>query len=218
MKITKKSLDIVRDISNKMEGNTFHHHYHILYDIGEEFNTQLVNYVEIGCYAGGSACLMIQRPNTNVVSIDLGSPISPNIVKRNVDKFNKLNNSYTYLQGNSQTSEMVNRLTNLIDSIDILFIDGDHSYQGVLNDFSLYYNLVRQGGYIIFDDYADFKYSPQVKIAVDYILENFNGFEIIGVFGNEFGARGECPSISTELYNRGPNEFVIKKNKLKKCF
>lgn len=30
MKITKKSLDIVRDISNRMDEDTFHHHYHIL--------------------------------------------------------------------------------------------------------------------------------------------------------------------------------------------
>lgn len=211
MKITKKSLDIVRDISNRMYEDTFHHHYHILYDIAEEFDTQPVNYVEIGCYAGASACLMLQRPNTNVVSIDLGSPISPEVVRKNVDKFNKLKNSYIYLQGNSQTPEMVNRLISVVDSIDILFIDGDHSYKGVINDFSLYYNLVKQGGYIVFDDYADFKYSPQVKIAVDYILQNFKGFEIIGAFGSEFGARGECPSISTETYDRDSNEFVIKK-------
>jgi hypothetical protein len=125
MNFTKESLDIVEKISNEMEGNTFHHHYHILYDLGREFNSQPINYVEIGCYAGGSACLMLQRPNTNVVSIDLGSPISPDIVKRNVHKFNKLNNSYIYLQGNSQTLEMVNRLTNVVDSIDILFIDAE---------------------------------------------------------------------------------------------
>jgi predicted O-methyltransferase YrrM len=104
MSFTKESLDIVEKISNEMEENTFHHHYHILYDLSKEFNIQSINYVEIGCYAGGSSCLMIQKPNTNVISIDLDQPTSSDIVKRNVDKFNKLSNPYTYLQGNSQTN------------------------------------------------------------------------------------------------------------------
>ena len=204
MNFTKESLDIVEKISNEMEGNTFHHHYHILYDLSKEFNPQPINYVEIGCYAGGSACLMLQRPNTNVISIDLGHPISPDIVKRNVSKFNKLGNSYTYLQGNSQTTEMVNRLTDVVDNIDILFIDGDHSYQGVMNDFSLYHNLVKPGGYVIFDDYNDYEHSPEVKPAVNDLVNQISiQYEIIGVIPNLYNA---YPSELKE-----GNEFVIKK-------
>jgi predicted O-methyltransferase YrrM len=204
MNFTKESLDIVEMVSNEMEGNTFHHHYHILYDLGREFNSQSINYVEIGCYSGGSACLMLQRPNTSVVSIDLGHPISPDIVKRNVSKFNKLSNPYTYLQGNSQTTEMVTRLTDIIDSIDILFIDGDHSYQGVINDFSLYHNLVKSGGYIVFDDYNDYKHSPEVKPAVNDLVNQISiQYEIIGVISNLYNAH---PSELKE-----GNEFVIKK-------
>jgi predicted O-methyltransferase YrrM len=204
MNFTKESLDIVEKISNEMEGNTFHHHYHILYDLGREFNSQPINYVEIGCYAGGSACLMLQRPNTNVISIDLGHPIPPDIVKRNVYKFNKLNNPHTYLQGNSQTIEMVNQLTNIIDSIDILFIDGDHSYYGVINDFSLYHDLVKPGGYIVFDDYNDSQYSPEVNPAVNDIVKQFSTqYKIIGTIPNLYNAH---PSELKE-----GNEFVIKK-------
>jgi predicted O-methyltransferase YrrM len=204
MNFTKESLDIVEKISNEMEGNTFHHHYHILYDLGREFNSQPINYVEIGCYAGGSACLMLQRPNTNVISIDLGHPIPPDIVKRNVYKFNKLNNPHTYLQGNSQTIEMVNRLTDVVDSIDIFFIDGDHSYQGVINDFSLYHNLVKSGGYIVFDDYNDYKHSPEVKLAVNDLINKISTqYEIIGAIPNLYNAK--------PLELKEGNEFVIKK-------
>jgi predicted O-methyltransferase YrrM len=204
MNFTKESLDIVEKISNEMEGNTFHHHYHILFDLAQEFNTQHINYVEIGCYAGGSACLMLQRPSTNVISIDLGYPISPDIVQKNINKFNKLNNFYTYLQGNSQTIEMVNQLTNIIDNINILFIDGDHSYQGVINDFSLYHDLVKPGGYIVFDDYNDSQYSPEVNLAVNDIVKQFSTqYKIIGTIPNLYNAR---PSELKE-----GNEFVIKK-------
>ena len=30
--------------------------------------------------------------------------------------------------------------------LDFIFVDGDHSYEGVLNDFNLYWSLIRQGG------------------------------------------------------------------------
>ena len=36
--------------------------------------------------------------------------------------------------------------------LDVLFIDGDHSYDGVASDFAAYGPLVRQGGLIGFHD------------------------------------------------------------------
>jgi hypothetical protein len=119
IKTTQESLEIVKKISENMEGHTFHHHYHILCDIGEKYGDQNINYVEIGCFAGASACLMLQRPNTQVISIDQGHPISPDLARRNVEKFNKLGNPFVYLQGNSQTQEMVDNLMSFISHIDI---------------------------------------------------------------------------------------------------
>jgi hypothetical protein len=47
--ITKKSLDLVERISNSIQNQTFHHHYHILYDIVDTYPIDYtVNYVEIG--------------------------------------------------------------------------------------------------------------------------------------------------------------------------
>lgn len=208
--ITEKSLEITRKISIGIQDKTFHHHYHILYDIANHYPHDMeINYVEIGCYAGGSACLLLQRPLTNVYSIDLGKPIPQSVVMENVSRFNIHNNLFKYIKGNSQSPEIVSELKDNLDEIHILFIDGDHSFRGVINDFKNYYPLVNTGGYIIFDDYADYRHSPQVRKAVDYILKNYNGFEIIGAFGNEFGARGECSSKSSESYKRDSNEFVI---------
>lgn len=191
MNQTRESLRLTQLISDKINNQTFHHHYHILYDIAETF-TGKVNYVEIGCYAGGSACLMLQRPNTNVISIDLGYPISPDIVKGNVDNLNIHNNQYTYIQGNSSSTETYMKLKSCCETIDILFIDGDHSYMGVKRDFEMYSQLVNPGGYIIFDDYNDSIHSPEVKYFVDdciqspYIQQSYN---IIGNLPNIFHAR-----------------------------
>jgi predicted O-methyltransferase YrrM len=204
MEHTKKSLEITQKISDEMSGKTFHHHYHILYDIinlyPEEYN---VNYVEIGCYAGGSACLVLQRKNTNVYSIDLGHPISPDIAIKNVNNFNTTNNLYEYIKGNSQSEETLNTLKNFIDHIDVLFIDGDHTLNGVKLDFNIYSPMVKSGGYIVFDDYNDMEFSPEVKIAVDELLSNLEGYDIIGTLPNIYGAR--------PINLKDGNCFIIKK-------
>lgn len=40
------------------------------------------------------------------------------------------------------------------EKVDFLFIDGDHTYEGVKKDFDFYNSLVKKGGYIAFDDIA----------------------------------------------------------------
>ena len=205
-KVTKESLEILEKISEKINDQTFHHHYHILYDIANSYDTEYkITYLEIGCYAGGSACLMLQRPNTDVISIDLGRPIKRDVVIENTNKLNVHKNNYTYIEGDSHNPNTINDVKTLLNEtlLDILFIDGDHSFDGVISDFNIYSKLVKEGGYIVFDDYNDILHSPKVKTAVDSLpLDNY---KILGVFGSEFEARPKELNVG--------NEYVIKKNK-----
>jgi cephalosporin hydroxylase len=181
--ITKNSLSKNKEISNNMEGSTFHFHTHILYDIRTSLGEEEKTYLEIGSYAGGSQSLISSHNyKTNCYTIDLGEPISKDIVIRNVDKFKNIKNTFKYYQGNSQDINIVNQVKTDLKNVDILFIDGDHSRQGVLLDFKNYSDLVVNGGYIAFDDYLDFEHSPQVKGAVDEIVSglNLNEYKIIG--------------------------------------
>lgn len=212
LKPTQKSLDMVAQIATVLP--TFHHHYHIIYDIAETFGDKKINYVEVGAYAGGSSCLMLQRPNTTIISIDLGEPILKADVLENVIKYKNNNNYYKYIQGNSQIVETKNKVIEVLSNsralgysnkIDLLFIDGDHSYSGVTADFVMYSDLVNVGGYIVFDDYNDDVYSPEVKQAVDALLPNLADYEIISTLPNELGA---YPSELKE-----GNCFIIKKIK-----
>jgi cephalosporin hydroxylase len=199
-----KSLQLLRELNdNVLHGQTFHHHYHILYDLGDELNRPF-NYLEIGAYAGGSACLMALHTNCkNIISIDLGQPIDPVVAIKNVRSCNT-DIQYNYLQGNSQSYEMYEQVCELITSVDILFIDGDHSFQGVINDFLLYEKLVPIGGYIVFDDYLDHIYSPDVRYAVDSIVEQYgDNFNIIGTRPNTASARPESLTLS--------NEFILQR-------
>ena len=58
------------------------------------------------------------------------------------------------LEGNSHSPDMVKSVARQLgqNRFDFLFIDGDHSYEGVLRDFITYYPLVRPGGLIAFHD------------------------------------------------------------------
>lgn len=201
---SRESVILTEYISKTVK--TFHHHFHVLYDIGKLFNGA-INYVEIGCYAGASACLMTQRPNTNVFSIDTGIPIAPGMATANVLRHNVLGNKFEYIQGSSHDNAVFNRLRIALrgNGIDILFIDGGHSFDDVIQDFNMYSGLVKAGGYIVFDDYLDHEFSPEVRPAVDRILTSLQGgYEVIGSLKNEIGA------FPAEV--RESNCFILKKN------
>ena len=90
---------------------------------------------------------------------------------------------------------------NKIIDLDLLFIDGNHSFDAVCNDFNNYKNLVRKGGFIVFDDYG---FISEVSRAVNHIDKS--DFEIIGRF----------PLVSTndfvhELDEQLNASFILKK-------
>ena len=59
-----------------------------------------------------------------------------------------------YFNGASQSPAMVARIGDALAGrkLDVLFIDGDHSYAGVRGDFLSYRKFVREGGTIVFHD------------------------------------------------------------------
>lgn len=55
--------------------------------------------------------------------------------------------------------------------IDIIHIDGSHTFEDCARDILLYWHFLRPGGWMIVDDYFDNASSPEVRPAVDYIIE-----------------------------------------------
>lgn len=71
--------------------------------------------------------------------------------RENIEKIIKLYNlNIKYINNTSWNAY------NIFDdkSIDILHIDGDHSFDGVLKDLELFYPKMKKDGYIIMDDYS----------------------------------------------------------------
>jgi cephalosporin hydroxylase len=62
-----------------------------------------------------------------------------------------------HIEGSSHDVNVLRRTAEVLDgrSLDILFIDGDHSYQGVRDDYLLYRDLVSTGGLIAFHDIVE---------------------------------------------------------------
>lgn len=110
--------------------------------------------VEIGIGQGGTLyiwCRYIQEAR-KIISIDL--PRYPTQKEKFFKSFAE--RKVHILRGDSHTDETEIALSEILDGekIDFLFIDGDHKYAGVKDDFQRYKKFVRKGGMIAFHDIA----------------------------------------------------------------
>jgi cephalosporin hydroxylase len=126
---------------------------------------------EIGMKHGGNTFLFMQRFKgaTRVIGLDL--------ILRNVGKAKFLardGQRVEVAEGSSYAPAVVEKVRRLLgpDQFDFLFIDGDHSYDGVAADFMSYYDLVRPGGLIAFHD-----------IVPDQTMETGNRSQVSGSYG-----------------------------------
>jgi cephalosporin hydroxylase len=101
--------------------------------------------VEIGVHVGGTLYAWQQIAPT-VMGVDW-APDGPHVFD--------LDGS-TVVLGNSHETKTFLAVEKCLDGrpIDCLFIDGDHSYVGVRQDYRMYSPLVRRGGVIAFHDIA----------------------------------------------------------------
>lgn len=78
------------------------------------------------------------------------------------------------------------------DTMDSVFIDGDHTYEGCLSDIKLWGPIVKNGGIIVFDDYGH--YYPGVIKAVDQFCKlNKLSLEIVNKMGNVMVVKPSYP-------------------------
>lgn len=108
---------------------------------------------EIGSYRGGTFCSFchVAPTNATLISIDINYPVERKLAHK---QFAKPDQKIKLIQGDSKSYETLERVREIINSkgIDLLFIDGDHSYEGISKDFELYYDLVSSGGIIAIHD------------------------------------------------------------------
>lgn len=108
--------------------------------------------VEIGTCRGGTFYLLCKASDSyaSILTIDIKMPWWR---KRLVRSFVRPCQTPIIVRGDSHQQSTINTVKDsLQNKIDLLFIDGDHSYNGVRKDFTDYSPLVRKGGWIAFHD------------------------------------------------------------------
>jgi predicted O-methyltransferase YrrM len=131
--------------------------------------------VEIGCYVGDSS--QIFAPKVSHMTCidpwqngyddnDASSHTHPmSIVEEQFRETMSQFDNVEILKGSSE--EAVDTFAD--GSLDFVYIDGLHTYEGVKNDIELWLPKVKKGGYIGGHDYGS-KHHPGVKPAVDEML------------------------------------------------
>lgn len=150
--------------------------------------------VEIGSFYGGTLWFWLNEQNWNlqeIMCIDLPVPANDGRyeeMKRcrslwqswidgretGISEFTEPVVKLHDIQGNSQGVGIgASRQAFPNNDVDLLYIDGDHSYSGVKADYENYQQLVRPGGVIVFHDVAGIpdvkRFWDEVKFGKQYI-------------------------------------------------
>ena len=137
--------------------------------IGDMSNFKIA---EIGCYVGDSTEIFLERvkwcfcidPWKNGYDQNDGASegIEMSIVEKQFNQLRDRFNNITKLK--CRSDEAVNIIPD--GELDMVYIDGLHTYEGVKNEIKLYLPKIKKGGWICGHDYGS-KHFPGVKKAVD---------------------------------------------------
>ncbi len=145
--------------------------------------------LEIGTARGGTLFLLslFSTTDAHIISLDLPGGIHGGGYPRSKILFYKAfvsrNQKLSLLRESSHDPSVLMKLKKLLKNqkLDLLFIDGDHTYEGVKKDFEMYGPLVKKNGIIAFHDIA--VHTPELDCQVyrfwNEIKKNYNFREIV---------------------------------------
>lgn len=155
--------------------------------------------LEIGTAKGGTLYLWCQAaaPNATLVSVDLpGGKFGGGYVEQRsglYQAFAQPDQKLHLLRANSHDMETFESVKELMggEPVDFAFIDADHTYEGVRDDFLRYGTLVRPGGVVLFHDVVLAPHDPECQVhrLWDQIKSMFESQEFIGIddLGRQLG-------------------------------
>ena len=124
--------------------------------------------VEIGTAMGRSAAFMASlNPEVHVYTIDSlsgfeisdGTEMKKEEIRNHLDRVLAPYPNLTFIEGDS-------RKVTPPGLIDLLFIDGNHTYPGVQSDYDRFSPRVKTGGVILFHDVANHRKDPGKEVEV----------------------------------------------------
>ncbi len=121
--------------------------------------------VDIGTAAGGSAFVMAMASKSSVKVITIDPVVNKDFTNNREQLF--LEDKITF---KNETSKSVFKEWNKTKKIDMVFIDGIHSYEGVLSDLKSFGSLLTKDGIIAIHDI--FLYDNTIGLLVDQLVNN----------------------------------------------
>ena len=166
------------------------------------------NIMEIGSKYGGTFHIFSKIATGKKISLDLPGgihggwalnehPYLGDVVKKRNKYFKENFDNVHIVLANSHETDTVYEIQSILDGdeLDFLLIDGDHTYEGVKEDYEMYKHLVKDGGWIGFHDVNDTEHHRKINVYVAKFWSELVGEKIefnenthwagIGIIKNE---------------------------------
>jgi autotransporter strand-loop-strand O-heptosyltransferase len=178
-KISKKNVDVI--VQESYDLGMVQNHKEI-FEAAEFFkNLKVKNFMEIGTDQGGTFAIWSKLSKDGKrISVDMphgAYGVNTYDVNERDNYLRSLGSDVTMFHGSSHEESMKDRVKENLNGIelDFLFIDGDHTYEGVKQDYEMYKEFVKPGGWIGFHDTKDTEYHRNSNCGVDKLWSELKG-------------------------------------------
>jgi predicted O-methyltransferase YrrM len=116
-------------------------------------STQPARIGEIGTARAGTLFALARAARPDAVLITVDAYLPPDL-KAAIAAFRYANQTIISLEGDSHDGWVKEQFSSALhgSKLDVLLIDGDHSYDGVTRDWAMYAPFVREGGLVVLHD------------------------------------------------------------------
>ena len=129
--------------------------------------------LEIGTASGGMLFLLARcaAPDASIVSVDLPrGRFGGGYAKWRMPLYSSFATGaqrITLVRADSHQSETLERVQRTLEGrpLDLIFVDGDHTYEGVCTDLTMYGPLLREGGLLALHDICDDPGQPEMAVS-----------------------------------------------------
>jgi len=181
-RVSKKTIDVI--VQESYDLGMVQNHKEI-FEAAEHFKSQGVkNFMEIGTDQGGSFAIWSKLSEDGIrISVDLphGPYGRPDYNEYERDEYlQSLGSNVTTIWGSSHDESIKERVSSILEGekLDFLFIDGDHTYEGVKQDYEMYKEFVKPGGWIGFHDIKDTEFHRNANCRVDQLWNELEGNKV----------------------------------------